>query len=226
IRGEEQQAATTRDHEEDGDVGRPCELNREMPRNAVSFFRRHLRRDVIVLAEHVGSARHAAGHDDAGEHRRPQSFQVHGPPFPRTFLTRLPNCRVPCRGRVLPIYSASAIAGDAISQEAVLDITRADLEADGMQIRRLGVVGAGTMGGGIAALAVSAGIPVVLLDVPATGPDKSATARGGLERAKKSKPAAFMDVARAAAITIGNTEDDLATLADCDLVVEAIIEQV
>jgi 3-hydroxyacyl-CoA dehydrogenase len=81
------------------------------------------------------------------------------------------------------------------------------------------------MGSGIASLAASAGVPVVLLDVPAAGPDRNALARGGIERAKKSKPAAFMDVDRASAIEIGNTEDDLGRLAGCDLVVEAIIEQ-
>jgi 3-hydroxyacyl-CoA dehydrogenase len=90
----------------------------------------------------------------------------------------------------------------------------------------LGVVGAGTMGSGIAALAASAGIPVVLLDVAAAGKDKNAVARAGLERAKKAKPAAFMDIDRALAVRIGNTEDDLGLLADCDLVIEAIIEQV
>jgi 3-hydroxyacyl-CoA dehydrogenase len=94
-----------------------------------------------------------------------------------------------------------------------------------MRIQRLGVVGAGTMGGGIAALAASAGVLVVLLDVPAPGPDKNATVRGGVDRAKKSKPAAFMDIDRAGLIEIGNTEDDLHRLAECDLVVEAIIEQ-
>ncbi|MEP6492707.1 MAG: 3-hydroxyacyl-CoA dehydrogenase/enoyl-CoA hydratase family protein [bacterium] len=98
-----------------------------------------------------------------------------------------------------------------------------------MRIRKLGVVGAGTMGGGIAALAASAGMPVVLLDVPAAdlkAKDRNGTARAGLERAKKSKPAAFMDADRAVAIEIGNTDDDLARLATCDLVIEAIIEQV
>ena len=94
-----------------------------------------------------------------------------------------------------------------------------------MRIRKLGVVGAGTMGSGIASLAASAGIPVILLDIPGTGPDRNAPARGGIERAKKAKPAAFMDVDRASAIAIGNTEDDLQQLAGCDLVVEAIIEQ-
>jgi 3-hydroxyacyl-CoA dehydrogenase len=94
-----------------------------------------------------------------------------------------------------------------------------------MAIRTIGVVGAGTMGSGIAALAASAGIPVVLLDIPGT-PDRSAPAKAGLDRALKSKPAAFMDPARAALIEIGNTEDDLGKLARCDLVIEAIIEQV
>jgi len=92
-------------------------------------------------------------------------------------------------------------------------------------IRTLGVVGAGTMGGGIAALAASAGLPVVLLDIPAEGPDRSAIARGALQRLAKAKPAAFMDAARAASIRTGNTEDDLQLLADCDLVIEVIIEQ-
>src|SRR5438270_1419074 len=95
----------------------------------------------------------------------------------------------------------------------------------GMRIRKLGVVGAGTMGAGIAALSVSAGVPVVLLDVPSDKGDRDAVAKAGLERAKKSKPAAFMDPSRVSAITIGNTADHLAKLAECDLVVEAIIEQ-
>jgi 3-hydroxyacyl-CoA dehydrogenase len=96
-----------------------------------------------------------------------------------------------------------------------------------MRIRKLGVVGAGTMGGGIAALAASAGVPVVLLDVPASEGKggRDSVARNGLERAKKSKPAAFMDPDRAAVVRVGNTEDDLALLAGCDLVVEAIVEQ-
>jgi 3-hydroxyacyl-CoA dehydrogenase len=82
------------------------------------------------------------------------------------------------------------------------------------------------MGSGIAALAASAGIPVVLLDVAAPDGDRSAPARKGLERARKARPAAFMDADRARAVRTGNIDDDLALLADCDLIVEAIIEQV
>jgi 3-hydroxyacyl-CoA dehydrogenase len=95
-----------------------------------------------------------------------------------------------------------------------------------MRIKSLGVVGAGTMGHGIAALAASAGVPVLLLDIPGPESDRDAPAKQGLERAKKARPAAFMDPDRVALIRVGNTVDDLGALAACDLVVEAIIEQV
>ena len=82
------------------------------------------------------------------------------------------------------------------------------------------------MGAGIGALAASAGVPVVLLDVPANDGDANAPARKGLERQLKARPAAFMDPDRASLVRTGNTRDDLALLAECDLVLEAIIEQV
>ena len=98
-----------------------------------------------------------------------------------------------------------------------------------MRITKVGVVGAGVMGSGIAALAASAGFPVVLLDIPGSddsaSPDRSGPARKGLEKAKKAKPAAFMDADRMALVTTGNTTDHLGLLADCDWIVEVIIEQ-
>jgi len=93
-----------------------------------------------------------------------------------------------------------------------------------MRIRKIGVVGAGAMGAGIAALAASAGVPVVLLDIPGQ-PDRGGPAKDGLQKAVKAKPAAFMLADRAQLVRTGNTEDDLALLADCDWVIEAIIEQ-
>src|SRR3954470_18363574 len=71
-----------------------------------------------------------------------------------------------------------------------------------MRIAKLGVVGAGTMGSGIAALAASARIPVVLLDIAGKEGDRNGPAKSGLERAKKARPAAFMDPAKVALITI------------------------
>mgnify|MGYP001120067786 CR=1 FL=1 len=90
-----------------------------------------------------------------------------------------------------------------------------------MRIGKIGVIGAGAMGSGIAALAASAGFPVVLLDVPGDT-DKNAPARNGVQRALKGKPPQFMAPDRAALITIGNTADDLMSLADCDWIIEAV----
>ncbi len=98
-----------------------------------------------------------------------------------------------------------------------------------MRISKVGVVGAGVMGHGIAALCASAGVPVVLLDIPGSddrkSPDRSAPAKGGLLKALKSKPASFMDNDRATLVTTGNLEDDIGLLAGCDWIVEVIIEQ-
>ena len=93
-----------------------------------------------------------------------------------------------------------------------------------MHIAKVGVVGAGAMGTGIAALAASTGLRVVLLDIPAD-PDRGGVARNALAKALKAKPSPFMDPGRAALIATGNTEDDLELLGDCDWIVEAIIEE-
>ena len=65
----------------------------------------------------------------------------------------------------------------------------------GYSIQKAGVVGAGTMGSGIAALLAGVGIPTVLLDIPApdSSPDdafdkRNALALKGLKRLKKSSP--------------------------------------
>ncbi|MBS2025566.1 MAG: 3-hydroxyacyl-CoA dehydrogenase/enoyl-CoA hydratase family protein [Deltaproteobacteria bacterium] len=101
-------------------------------------------------------------------------------------------------------------------------------------IRRAGVIGAGVMGSGIAAHFANAGVEVVLLDiVPPNLTDKEKSdpaarnrfSAGGLEKALKSKPAAFFHKSAARLVTVGNTEDDLGKLANCDLVIEAVIEQ-
>ncbi|MGE0494055.1 MAG: 3-hydroxyacyl-CoA dehydrogenase NAD-binding domain-containing protein [Vulcanimicrobiota bacterium] len=93
------------------------------------------------------------------------------------------------------------------------------------QIQRAAVIGSGTMGAGIAAHLANAGVPVLLLDIPADGKDRNAIAKKGLERLQKSKPAALMDKSRLGLIEIGNTEDDLAKVKQVDWVVEAIIEK-
>ena len=49
-------------------------------------------------------------------------------------------------------------------------------------------------------------------------------ARAGLEAAKKAKPAAFFTPDLASLVTVGNFDDDLAKLKDCDLIIEAVVE--
>ncbi len=92
-------------------------------------------------------------------------------------------------------------------------------------IRRAAVLGSGTMGAAIAAHLANAGIPTLLLDLPTEGKDRNAIARGGLERAAKARPASFMDRGRMTYVTVGNLEDDLAKLKDCDWVLEAVVEK-
>ncbi len=96
-----------------------------------------------------------------------------------------------------------------------------------LPIRRVAVLGAGVMGSGIAAHCANAGIPVLLLDiVPPDGKGgRNAFAAGALEKLRKAKPAAFMHQRNAQLISIGNFDDDLAKVADCDIVIEAIIER-
>jgi len=94
------------------------------------------------------------------------------------------------------------------------------------QIRKVAVLGAGTMGSRIAAHVANAGYPVLLLDLVAEGnPDRSSVARRALEALQTSRPAAFVDPYAASLVTIGNFEDNLHHLADVDWIVEAVAEQ-
>jgi 3-hydroxyacyl-CoA dehydrogenase len=90
--------------------------------------------------------------------------------------------------------------------------------ASSILIRKVAVLGAGTMGSRIAAHLANAGIPVVLLDIPA--------AMNGqiLESLKKSKPAAFFDASLSRLVTLGNFDDHLNLIADCDWIIEAVAE--
>ena len=108
-----------------------------------------------------------------------------------------------------------------------------------MNIGKAAVLGAGTMGAGIAAHLANAGIPVFLLDIApreltpeeqAKGLDldspkvKNRLVNSLFEAAKKLKPAPFMLKENAALITTGNFTDDIGKLKDCDLVIEAVVE--
>jgi 3-hydroxyacyl-CoA dehydrogenase len=90
-------------------------------------------------------------------------------------------------------------------------------------IHRVAVLGAGTMGSRIAAHFANAGIPALLLDVPGQ-PQRNMPALQGIQNALKQRPGAFFTDDKAALVEPGNFDDDLAKLADCDWIVEAVVE--
>jgi 3-hydroxyacyl-CoA dehydrogenase len=99
------------------------------------------------------------------------------------------------------------------------------------QIRKVAVLGAGTMGSRIAAHMTNAGLPVVLLDIVPQGTEAGAAKQernkivlAAMDGLKKSKPAAFYSSESARLITIGNFDDDLAQIADCDWIIEVVAE--
>ena len=100
-------------------------------------------------------------------------------------------------------------------------------------IKQAAVIGAGVMGGGIAALLASAGIKTLLLDiVPFDLKDnekdnrtaRNRIAKAGFDNLRTARPALLMQAKDADLITIGNLEDDFKKLADCDWIVEVVVE--
>ena len=107
------------------------------------------------------------------------------------------------------------------------------------EIKKAAVLGAGVMGANIAAHLTNAGIECYLLDIipfELTEDDKkkgltekspawrNRFAANGLAGATKSKPASFYSKKNASMIKIGNFEDDLKLLAECDWVCEVVVE--
>ncbi len=93
-------------------------------------------------------------------------------------------------------------------------------------IKKVAVIGSGVMGAGIAAHIANSGTDVLLLDiVPKDAKTRNQLTEGALEKLKKSKPAALTHPRKLKHITIGNMEDDLAKLKECDWIIEVVIEK-
>ena len=107
------------------------------------------------------------------------------------------------------------------------------------RIEKVAVLGAGTMGSRIAAHLANAGLSPYLLDIvrrrrrygPTGGPpvadagaNRNRIAEAGLEGARKSRPAAFMEPGLTRLVVTGNFEDHLGLLAGCDWIIEAVVE--
>ena len=102
------------------------------------------------------------------------------------------------------------------------------------KIQSAAVIGSGIMGGGIAALLAGAGIKTLLLDIVPPNlkaeekkdpPARNRIVKAGLDAALAIQPALFMSPRDAERITIGNLEDDFEKIADCDWILEAVVER-
>ena len=93
------------------------------------------------------------------------------------------------------------------------------------EINKAAVIGAGTMGLGIAGQLANAGVDVVLLDVASDGENRNAIAERALERLLDENQPGLLHKDFVERITIGNIEDDMRLLADRDWIAEAVVER-
>lgn len=102
------------------------------------------------------------------------------------------------------------------------------------QIKRVAVLGSGVMGAAIAAHLANCGIPSIMLDIVprdlADTDKKNRRKRNSIADAAKAallkaKPAPLYKKSYADMIETGNFDDDMAKIADCDWIIEVVIER-
>ena len=89
-----------------------------------------------------------------------------------------------------------------------------------MDIKKVVVIGSGTMGSGIAAHLCNANIPVTLLDL------KTEISEKARDRIHKSKPPLLLDRSKIDNIKVGNIADNFDVVKDADWIVEAVVERI
>ena len=89
-----------------------------------------------------------------------------------------------------------------------------------MEIKKVVVIGSGTMGSGIAAHLCNADIPVTLLDL------KNEISEKARDRIFKSKPPLLIDKSKINNIKVGNINDDFGSVGEADWIVEAVVERI
>ena len=89
-----------------------------------------------------------------------------------------------------------------------------------MDIKKVVVIGSGTMGSGIAAHLCNANIPVTLLDLTTEISEKAR------DRIFKSKPPLLLNKSQIENIKVGNINDNFDVVKEADWVVEAVVERI
>ena len=95
-----------------------------------------------------------------------------------------------------------------------------------MQIKKVVVIGSGTMGCGIAAQVANADISVTLLDLPSKDVSRNQIVEKAKERILQSRPPLLVDKNKINLIKAGNIEDDFNLVGEADWVVEAVVERI
>tara|TARA_B100001250_G_scaffold409744_1_gene434709 strand:+ start:765 stop:2960 length:2196 start_codon:yes stop_codon:yes gene_type:complete len=95
-----------------------------------------------------------------------------------------------------------------------------------VEIKKVVVIGSGTMGGGIAAQVANAGIEVVLLDLPSKEGSRNQITEYAKERILKSRPPLLVEKNKINLISAGNIEDNFNEVSQADWVVEAVVERI
>jgi len=95
-----------------------------------------------------------------------------------------------------------------------------------MDIKKVVVIGSGTMGSGIAAQVANAGIPVVLLDLPSSEGIRNKIVENAKERIANSRPPLLVEKSKIDLIHVGNIEDNFNLVGEADWVVEAVVERI
>ena len=93
------------------------------------------------------------------------------------------------------------------------------------QFENIAVIGAGTMGSGIAAQIANAGLDVLLLDLDARDGEDKTPAEKAIDRLIASDPPQLMHKKNAGQITTGTIDGDFAKLGACDWIIEAVVER-
>ncbi|MBP7478657.1 MAG: 3-hydroxyacyl-CoA dehydrogenase family protein, partial [Chitinophagales bacterium] len=92
------------------------------------------------------------------------------------------------------------------------------------RINKIAVLGSGLMGSGIALHLAGSGFEVLLLDLKSEGmPNKIATE--SLQKSIAAKPSNIHHKSFTSRISLGNFDDDMPKIKDCDWVIEVIIER-
>ena len=89
-----------------------------------------------------------------------------------------------------------------------------------MDIKKVVIIGSGTMGSGIAAHLCNADVPVTLLDL------KTEISEKAKDRIYKSRPPLLIDKSKIENIKVGNINDNFDAVKQADWIVEAVVERI